>query len=315
MRRFAFFSLCCGLLAVLGGVLFVPPAAAIPGDVNGDGYVDAGDFVYLISFLFKDGPPPPNPIDADIDGSSSINMGDALQLIGHLYLGCDLLPYTGISVRIGSRIRFSSDLIFSMDTLGNVGDTTCIKIIENGGPDLMGMVIPLSFANQPQEVEVHLDSVSFAGSVIPPEWSVPASVVESDVWPLAVFSDNPGSQRMPVASIRNDDKTVLLSIFADQYTDPPLLAGTMGLVATLYFTKLVDGDPLAIRITEIAPSHSVSLVSEYCADGTPPSERMFTPKLSLALNGDANCDGIVNLGDIVYLVNYCYKGGPPPCGL
>jgi hypothetical protein len=29
--------------------------------------------------------------------------------------------------------------------------------------------------------------------------------------------------------------------------------------------------------------------------------------------GDANCDGIVNVGDVVYLVNYLYKGGPPPC--
>ncbi|MCK4223839.1 MAG: C10 family peptidase [candidate division Zixibacteria bacterium] len=28
--------------------------------------------------------------------------------------------------------------------------------------------------------------------------------------------------------------------------------------------------------------------------------------------GDANCDGIVDLGDLVYLINYLYKGGPPP---
>jgi hypothetical protein len=28
--------------------------------------------------------------------------------------------------------------------------------------------------------------------------------------------------------------------------------------------------------------------------------------------GDVNCDGIVNVGDVVFLVNYLYKGGPPP---
>ena len=28
--------------------------------------------------------------------------------------------------------------------------------------------------------------------------------------------------------------------------------------------------------------------------------------------GDANCDGIVELGDIVYLINYVYKSGPAP---
>jgi hypothetical protein len=29
--------------------------------------------------------------------------------------------------------------------------------------------------------------------------------------------------------------------------------------------------------------------------------------------GDVNCDGVVDVGDVVYLVNYLYRGGPPPC--
>jgi len=30
--------------------------------------------------------------------------------------------------------------------------------------------------------------------------------------------------------------------------------------------------------------------------------------------GDANCDGVVDLADVVYLINYLYRGGdPPPC--
>jgi len=29
--------------------------------------------------------------------------------------------------------------------------------------------------------------------------------------------------------------------------------------------------------------------------------------------GDLNCDGIVNVADIVFLVNYLYRGGSPPC--
>ncbi|MCK4223768.1 MAG: carboxypeptidase regulatory-like domain-containing protein [candidate division Zixibacteria bacterium] len=30
-------------------------------------------------------------------------------------------------------------------------------------------------------------------------------------------------------------------------------------------------------------------------------------------SGDCNCDEIVDLGDLVYLINYLYKQGPPPC--
>ncbi|MGB2768293.1 MAG: dockerin type I repeat-containing protein [Candidatus Zixiibacteriota bacterium] len=29
--------------------------------------------------------------------------------------------------------------------------------------------------------------------------------------------------------------------------------------------------------------------------------------------GDVNVDGIINVGDVVYLVSYLYKGGPEPC--
>jgi hypothetical protein len=29
--------------------------------------------------------------------------------------------------------------------------------------------------------------------------------------------------------------------------------------------------------------------------------------------GDVNCDGKVSVSDVVYLINYLFKGGPPPC--
>jgi aminopeptidase N len=30
-------------------------------------------------------------------------------------------------------------------------------------------------------------------------------------------------------------------------------------------------------------------------------------------SADVNCDGVVNVGDVVYLINYLFRGGPPPC--
>ena len=299
MKKLGIFSVFCGVLAMLLGGFFAPPAAAILGDANGNGVVDIGDVTFLLTYLFELGSPawepPPNPCDADVDGSPGINMGDVLQLLGYLFGPpyCDLLPYTGASVRVGSEIRFSADLIFSMES--GMQDTTYIKIIENGGPDLMGMVIPLSFANEDSEVEVNLDSVSFWDGIFPFPWQG---------WALSSVEDN-------------YNKRVLIYIYADQDT-PPIPTGTIGVVATLYFTKTSDGDPLAISTTEILPSHSFMLMSSFCADtlgGVSPSERIFSPKLSLALNGDVNCDGVVDIGDVVYTINYLFRYGPPPCGL
>lgn len=35
--------------------------------------------------------------------------------------------------------------------------------------------------------------------------------------------------------------------------------------------------------------------------------------LPISLSGDANCDLVINVADLVYLVDYVFKGGPPPC--
>ena len=37
------------------------------------------------------------------------------------------------------------------------------------------------------------------------------------------------------------------------------------------------------------------------------------PPPAVFLAGDANCDTKVTVSDVVYLVNYLFKGGPPPC--
>lgn len=29
--------------------------------------------------------------------------------------------------------------------------------------------------------------------------------------------------------------------------------------------------------------------------------------------GDVNCDGVVNVSDVVYLINYLFINGPAPC--
>lgn len=55
------------------------------GDANRDGIIDLGDVVYLINYLYRDGPPP-NPLAAgDANWNQCVNIGDVLYLINYLY--------------------------------------------------------------------------------------------------------------------------------------------------------------------------------------------------------------------------------------
>ena len=68
-------------------LLTITESSFLRGDVNGSGVVELGDVVYLISYLYKNGPAP-NPLlagDANCDGS--VELGDVVYLIAYLYKG------------------------------------------------------------------------------------------------------------------------------------------------------------------------------------------------------------------------------------
>jgi hypothetical protein len=57
------------------------------GDTNGDGEINAGDVVYLINYLFVEGPAP-SPLEAgDVDCNGKIDASDVIFLINYLFIG------------------------------------------------------------------------------------------------------------------------------------------------------------------------------------------------------------------------------------
>ncbi|MGB2989941.1 MAG: dockerin type I repeat-containing protein [Candidatus Zixiibacteriota bacterium] len=59
---------------------------AIPaGDANGDGEVNIGDVVYLINYLFKQGPSPELPAQSDNNCDQTVNLGDVVYLLNYLF--------------------------------------------------------------------------------------------------------------------------------------------------------------------------------------------------------------------------------------
>ncbi|UCG12125.1 MAG: dockerin type I repeat-containing protein, partial [Deltaproteobacteria bacterium] len=57
------------------------------GDANRDETIDLGDVVYLISYLYKNGPPPDPAVAGDVNGDGIVNLGDVVYLITYLYKG------------------------------------------------------------------------------------------------------------------------------------------------------------------------------------------------------------------------------------
>lgn len=57
------------------------------GDANHDGIVNAGDIVYLVSYLYRGGPAPVPLSEGDVTCDGIINAGDIVFLVSYLYRG------------------------------------------------------------------------------------------------------------------------------------------------------------------------------------------------------------------------------------
>ena len=114
--------------------------------------------------------------------------------------------------------------------------------------------------------------------------------------------------------IDNQNKKVLLEANAANPNSSPIISSDSdGLIANLTFEVVTAGDPTKIAGTYYPPENTMLLVSEYCYESSDPPGRMLVPKFFLDYVGDVNCDGKVDIQDLVYLQYYLLLSGPPPC--
>ncbi len=63
------------------------PGGGVCGDITDNGYVDIGDAVYIINFIFKGGPAPDPYDNGDVNGDQIIDIGDAVYYIEYIFRG------------------------------------------------------------------------------------------------------------------------------------------------------------------------------------------------------------------------------------
>ncbi len=64
----------------------------IRGDANTDGMLDIADGIFLLSYLFVNGPNPPCDDAADANDDGRIDLGDPIRILGYFFRGEDPIP-------------------------------------------------------------------------------------------------------------------------------------------------------------------------------------------------------------------------------
>jgi hypothetical protein len=250
-------------------------ANAQQGDCNSDGIVDINDMNYLINYLFMSGPPP-NLVLCDCDFYPGVNYGDLWQLTEALFGAAMLYPSPGTDVPVPTNVKFLA--------LGNPDGIvqTTATIVVDAPVAIDCVVLPYSFASGVGEAVLNCTSVNFTGSV--------------------------GTNL--TATIDNVNKVFVISNNAK-----PSIPATPNwrLFATANFTQVAPGTGVMITPTSTATLFPMLLAQAAYAGIN--MIRVLFPVLvpfSLMNVGDVNCDGQIDIDDIVYLVNFIFMGGPPP---
>ena len=115
--------------------------------------------------------------------------------------------------------------------------------------------------------------------------------------------------------------TVVLGLVADMGGGTPPLYPGEGPIAYIYFSipcdtlNVYDSCFIAWDTTTVQPESQHLLFVDNHANEFIPYFEPGTTFVALYRPGDVNCNCEINIGDVVYLISYLFKGGPEPCPL
>jgi hypothetical protein len=104
---------------------------------------------------------------------------------------------------------------------------------------------------------------------------------------------------------------VVCSLVPTGTADQRFCGGSRVLLATVTFT-LEDSTTICIDTTFIPPGVRHGFSRSDAGYYVPRDNMPYCGSIELSEHGDANGDGVINIADVMYMVNYLYRGGPYP---
>jgi hypothetical protein len=244
-----------------GSFTYPPPFC---GDVNADSILNLGDVVYLISYLYKGGPPP------DCDGAPAVNTNTSQNPTRDdpSLLGTDPDEGVGPNIKAVYAAVYSDILYFmvehyrnwtTLDDLFNVILLDADRNTGTGENTMFGMMTCMGIDYL----------IGVAGDYMHEMYRWNSGLGDFDY-----------SNPIPLAFLEAPEDTNILFV-------------------GVYLSDLQNPAALDLAVTQGA---SYDDFAPDCGHYT------FPP----CPCGDVNADRIVDIGDVVYMISYLYKGGPPP---
>lgn len=294
------------LLVIL--VLFALPAALhsaeLCGDVNDDGInLTVSDIVFL-SRYFAGEVELPEPTNADVDLCGDVNIADLSLYLAYFVWGMPwqicvpadqcVQPTGANSVRINCREIYSPDY----------SDSVGVPIYITTDQQMLGMSLGFHWNSD----QINVTSVDTTGTCLPSSHRLQLFSVQSEyyIWPTA------------------DTNQVMLLV--SQLTSEPgefIEPQTDGYLATLWFNVIPDPVDEIVDLDSafFAPAGGFLFASAAGGAIAPTYVDCGTDNIHISnvcgednytscYPGDANGDGLINITDAVFLIDYIFDGGP-----
>ena len=249
------------------------------GDATNDGNLDFDD-VYNIFYYLYGGTQTPDPVPAaDVDGYAGVSNHDAQYLSNYLG-GLRTPPYCPPFA--DSILPVFDDVLEICNTLIPAGSGQCrTDFYLNSEKAVEALAIPFTYSCATSPVTC--DSISFIGS-------------QYSHYELKGYDIN-NAENTAVVGFVNIDESV-----------PP--AGEVKIGSAWFtVTPSTSEQEIIIDTTRFSPDGIIVFTTQ--------SKDPFIPTIEIIpeipyMCGDVTDDGDVNILDIVFLINYKYKGGPAP---